>query len=238
MKRYIIALLTTLLCAGTSPAQESDAAHRQQRLIPDLEAETSTSAAAEPEQMVHSLEQTWIRQLHLKSNAAGLGLGIANLGVEVDLASHWSLNLPVYYSAWDYFKTTLKFRTLAIQPGLRYWPSAQHDRWFIEAHFGMAYYNIAYNGDYRYQDHNRETPALGGGLSVGYRLPLGKDRRWRVEFALGGGGYALHYDKFYNTKVTQEGFLVESVRKTYWGIDQVAISFSYTWDLTKKGGRP
>ncbi len=37
---------------------------------------------------------------------------------------------------------------------------------------GLAYYNFAFNGKYRYQDHLRQTPALGGGLSIGYRLPL------------------------------------------------------------------
>ena len=28
-----------------------------------------------------------------------------------------------------------------------------------------------------------------------------------------------------------------SVRKTYWGIDQAAVSFSYSIDLKKKGGK-
>ena len=49
--------------------------------------------------------------------------------------------------------------------------------------------------------------------------------------------YSLHYDKFHNTPRTKDGLLVESVKKTYWGIDQAAVSFSYAFDLKRKGGR-
>lgn len=180
----------------------------------------------------------WIRQLHVKTNVLGLGMAIANMAVEVDLAKHCSFTLPVYYSAWDYFKTTIKFRTLAVQPEFRYWFQPENEGWFLGAHFGMAYFNVALDGDYRYQDHNRETPAMGGGVAVGYRTHLSKNKRWKLEFALGGGAYSVDYDKFHNTKVTKDGLMVaSSVKKTYWGIDQAAISIAYAFDLKKKGGK-
>ena len=97
----------------------------------------------------------WSRKLHLKTNAIGLGMAIANVAAEVDLAKHWSFTLPVYYSAWDYFKSTIKFRTFALQPEFRYWLSEENDGFFGGVHFGLAYYNFAFDGDYRYQDHNR-----------------------------------------------------------------------------------
>lgn len=181
----------------------------------------------------------WTRHLHLKTNMLGLGLAIANVAVEVDLARQWSFTLPVYYSAWDYFKSTTKFRTLAFQPEFRYWPWAaeRNDGFFTGAHFGLAYYNIATNGKYRYQDHLRKTPAIGGGVSVGYRLPIDRCNRWRIEFSVGAGVYSLHYDKFHNTSPTKEGLMINSEKKTYLGIDQAAISFSYTFNLNRKGGR-
>lgn len=196
-------------------------------IVPD------TAAVTEP--LVPPVEQ-WTRRLHLKTNALGWGLAIANVAAEVDLARHWSFALPVYYSAWDYFTSDIKFRTFALQPEFRYWPSEHNDGFFAGAHLGLAYYNLATNGDYRYQDHSRSTPALGGGVSVGYRLPIGGSNRWRVEFSLGAGVYSLHYDKFRNTPRTSDGLMVESVKKTYWGIDQAAVSFSYTFDLKKKKG--
>ena len=179
----------------------------------------------------------WVPRLHVKTNAVGLGMGIANLAVEVDLARHWSFTLPVYYSAWNYFKETLKFRTFAIQPEVRYWPSRENTGLFAGAHFGWGYYNFAFDGEYRYQDRSAKTPAIGGGLSLGYRLPLSKNRKWNMEIAIGAGCYSLHYDKFRNTADTKEGLLVESIRETYWGIDQAALTFSYAFDLKKKGGK-
>ena len=181
--------------------------------------------------------KSWNRKLYLKTNAIGLGMGIANVAAEIDLAKHWSFLLPIYYSAWNYFKSTIKFRTLAVQPEFRYWLKEENEGFFTGAHVGLAYYNFAFDGDYRYQDHNRKTPALGGGVNVGYRLPISKNHRWQVEFSLGAAVYSRHYDKFYNTPNTKDGLMVESIKKTYWGIDQAAVSFSYSFDLKKKGGK-
>ncbi len=178
--------------------------------------------------------ENWYRKLHIKTNAVGLGLLMANVGIEVDLFRHWSFNLPVYYSAWDYFKSTIKFRTFAVQPEVRYWFREDNEGWFAGAHFTMAYYNIATDGEYRTQDRDGETPALGGGIAVGYSMPISKNNRWKMEFSLGGGVYPLHYDKFRNYP---NGLLVYDEKKTYIGIDQVNVSFSYTLDLKKKGGR-
>ncbi len=182
------------------------------------------------------IAEQWHRTLSVKTNALGLGLAIANAAVEIDLCKHWSFNLPVYYSAWDYFSETVKFRTLAVQPEIRYWFSEQNlcnDGWYLGAHFGLAYYNIATNGEYRTQDHDGTSPALGGGLAIGYRMPISKNNRWKVEFSIGAGAYKLHYDKFRNY---HNGLLVYTEKKTYIGIDQASVSFSYTFDLKRKGG--
>lgn len=176
---------------------------------------------------------TWMPHLSVKTNAIGWALGITNVAVEVDFAKHWSVALPFYYSGWNYFKTKLKFRTLGIQPEVRYWISEQNDRFFVGTHFGLASYNLALGGKYRYQDKDSDTPAIGGGVSVGYRMPISKDNRWKLEFSLGAGSYVLQYDKFYNTNPSKDGKLVTSVKKVYTGIDQAAISFSYTFDLKK-----
>lgn len=182
-------------------------------------------------------EEEWMHRLHFKTNAIGWVMGIANVAAEIDLAKHWSFAVPVYYSALNYFTSTVKFRTLAVQPELRYWFNEDNQKIFVGAHFGYAQYNVAVGGDYRYQDHDGNSPALGGGVSVGYRMPISKNNKWNVEFSLGVGAYGLHYDKFRNMSSTNDGLLVESIKKTYWGLDQVAVSFSYTFDLKKKGGK-
>jgi hypothetical protein len=173
-------------------------------------------------------------RLHLKSNALGWGMFISNLGVELDFARHWSFSLPVYYSAWDYFTPTVKLRTFSLQPELRYWVDESNDGWFGGIHWGLSYYNIAWGKDWRYQDREGNTPAVGGGIGVGYRMPLGRSQRWRIEFALGGGAYALHYDIFHNEP---NGLLTRTEKRTYLGIDHISISFSYLFDLKKRRGQ-
>ena len=179
----------------------------------------------------------WSPKLYLKTNAIGLGMAIANGAVEVDLARHWSATLPIYYSAWNYFKTTVKFRTFAIQPEVRRWLSEDNTGLFAGAHFGLASYNFAFDGPLRYQDHNRQTPAIGGGVSIGYRLPISHNKRWSVEFSLGAGVYSLHYDTFVNTPLTLNGPMVDTFKTVYWGLDRAAISLSYSFDLKQKGGK-
>ncbi len=170
--------------------------------------------------------------LSLKTNLIGLGLGISNIGIEADLAKHWSLAIPIYYSAWNYFSPTIKFRTLGVQPEVRYWFKENNTGLFLGAHLGVASYNIATDGLTRFQDHNGKSPAWGGGISVGYRMPLSKKHpNWKVEFTVGAGAYALYYDKFYNL---EDGRLFDSRRRTYFGVDNAAINISYRFNLNKR----
>lgn len=175
------------------------------------------------------------RHLYLKTNAIGLGMAIANLAVEVDLGRKWSVQLPIYYSGVDYFKSTLKFRTFTIQPEARFWFwGNENDKLFLGAHAGMSYYNFALDGKYRIQDRNANTPAWGGGLTIGYRMPISRNKRWKMEFSVGAGVYDLKYDKFYNTPKTWQGELSHTVQKTWVGIDHAAVSFSYMFNLKRK----
>ncbi|MBP3373115.1 MAG: DUF3575 domain-containing protein [Bacteroidaceae bacterium] len=178
----------------------------------------------------------WTRHIYLKTNFVGLALLNANISGEIDIAKHWSFNLPIYYSGCNYFKSTIKFRTFSIQPEVRYWPSGWNDSWFVGTHLGVSYYNFAFNGAYRYQDHNGRSPSIGGGLCLGYRMPLSGDNKWKIEFSAGAGVYPIHYDIFRNTPSTKNGLLVDTKRKTYFGLDQASISLAYTFDL-KTGGK-
>ena len=178
--------------------------------------------------------QTQPSGLHIKSNAAGWILFMANAAFEADLAGHWSVSVPVYFSTVNYFTPTIKFRVLGFQPEVRYWFSPENRGWFLGAHFGMAWYNIATDGPWRYQDHDGDSPALGGGISVGYRLPLSRNGRWNVDFSIGAGLYSVHYDMFHNEP---DGLLARTVKRTYWGPDSFEITFSYSFDTGRKADR-
>ena len=176
-------------------------------------------------------EPYWQRHLYLKTNTLGLGLLISNLGIEIDIAKHLSVSIPVYYSAHNFFTESIKFRTLATQPEIRYWKNASNDGLFVGIHGGVALYNIAVGGVVRYQDHDGKSPAIGGGIGLGYKMPISNDNRWHIEFALGAGVYKLHYDTFHNV---HNGKLIDTYHDVYFGLDNAAINISYRFDLKKR----
>ena len=197
-----------------------------------LERALAEMEAEEPEP-----EDEWTRRLTLKTNALGLGLLIANAAAEVGITERLSFHLPVYYSALNYFTQTVKFRTLAVQPELRYYIPGVSGL-FAGAHMSVASFNLAAGGDYRLQDRGGNTPLLGGGLSVGYRLQFRKNPRWGMEFAVGAGAYRFDYDRFVNEP---NGPYVDTINRTYIGIDNLSVSLTYDFDLGKvarKHGNP
>ena len=171
--------------------------------------------------------------MYVKTNAVGLALLSANAGVEFDLGRYMSVNIPVYYSAIDYFSPKVKFRNLSTQPELRVWPMTNKKGLYIGAHMGVGFYNFAFNGKNRYQDYAGKTPAIGGGLSLGYRLPISKDKRWNLEFALGAGAYPIRYDVFQNVDDVRDGQLIETSTGTYIGLDNVLLGISYRIPMKK-----
>lgn len=175
----------------------------------------------------------------LKTNTLGWSLAGANIALEYDVIPHLSVALPFYYSGGlDYFKETVKFRGIVIQPEVRYYPWLQdgdNGGFYVGAHLGLGWYNFALDGDYRIQDHKGRRPAWGGGLGVGYTLQFRKNPRWGMEFALGAGVYDAKYDMFFNE--ANGPYFKQGIRKTWFGIDNAAVSFTYRFDLKKKGGK-
>ena len=172
---------------------------------------------------------------YVKTNLAAWAMLVANVQAEMDVVSHLSVMLPIYYSGWDYFKSTLKYRTFTVLPEVRYWPRGDNQGFFAGLHGGFSYYNVALDGNTRWQDHDGNTPAWGGGLTVGYRLPIRKSSPWQFEFSVGAGVYTLDYDTFHNYK---NGLLTGRHKKTFFGIDNFAITLSYRFDQKRyrKGG--
>ncbi len=188
------------------------------------------STTVEPLSAAASSRHSW----YLKTNLAAWTLLIQNISVEADVSDRLSVALPIYYSGLNYFTRTVKFRTIAFQPELRYWLRQDSDNGlFLAIHGGVAWYNLAVNGSIRFQDHNGNTPALGGGVNVGYRCDITQSGRWRLELDAGLGAYSLNYDKYANVT---NGALVQAARKkTYIGLDRLSVSIIYTINLNRKG---
>ena len=173
--------------------------------------------------------------MKIKTNGLAWGIGQMNIAAEFAFAEHFSVAVPFYYSGgFDYFKSTIKFRGIVVQPEFRYYFKPENEGFYAGAHMGVGWYNFALNGDYRIQDHNGSRPAWGGGLGFGYVMQFKKAPAWGLEFALGAGVYDAKYDTFYNE---DNGPIAEQgVRKVFVGVDNAAVSVTYKFDF-KKGGR-
>ena len=142
--------------------------------------------ALQTDSVTYNLSE-YARHIYVKTNAPAWLLLWVNAGFEIDIAPHWSFNVPIYYSGWNYFTSKLKFRTFSVVPEFRWWPRKDNMGFFLNAHLGLNQFNYAKGGDWRYQTWHGHSPALGGGIGLGYRWNFCKNHRWSMEAAVGAG---------------------------------------------------
>lgn len=224
LRRSVSVLVTVRSERQAMPEPEPEpepVAEPESVATPDTVVAPATDVAEADEPLVPACRRGW----HLSSNLVGWGMFIANATGEYDFGCRWSAALSVYYSAWNYCTSTRKFRTFIFRPEVRYWFGSDRKGFFVDGHLSMVSYNFALKGwDYRIQDLDGKRPALGGGIGAGWRMPL--SRRWSAEAQVGVGCYALKYNRFENRP---NGQLVDTRRRTWFGIDNVAISLVYNF---------
>ena len=158
------------------------------------------------------------RYMALKTNIAYDAIAVPNLVFEMQFSKHISVELPVMFSGWD-ISDKHAVRTFAVQPEGRWWLEKAGKGHFFGVHAHMALFNVKWDEN-RYQSTGR--PLLGAGVSYGYKLPF--SRHWGAEFTLGAGYANMKYNTYYNI---DNGALIETKSRNYWGITRLGISLSY-----------
>ena len=171
-----------------------------------------------------SAPQTSSRYVAVKTNLAAWAGTIMNLAADVQVARHWSVELPVLWCPW-YVSDKHAVKTFTIQPEARYWLSHPGTGHFFGIHAHVGWFNVKWDRD-RYQDTDR--PLLGAGISYGYLLPF--NEHWAGEFTLGAGYANMRYDTYYNI---DNGARIDTRTKNYWGITRVGLSVVYRFNLKK-----
>lgn len=210
--------------------QQAPAAETQTEQIPASEpavtAETETQqtpAAVEttpatetiPEKAAYSWESgRW----SVKTNIPAWALVVANVAAEYRFADHWSVDVPLYYSSWTTART-YRFRTLAVQPSVRYWLKPEWKGHFFGVHLTAGQFNISVDKNTRYQDVNG---MYGAGIDYGYALKFSD--HWGMEFNIGAGYIYTKYNSYYNVK---NGTRFDTNVKNYWGVTRCGISLIY-----------
>lgn len=172
------------------------------------------------------------RFIAVKTNLLGDAALCANLGVEIGLWRHWSLDVPVWYSPYD-ITNGWRIRLLATQPEVRYWLKDTGEGHYFGVHATVAGFNVSMGGDYRYQDPNHA--AFGAGIGYGYAFHLDKSRRWSMEAQIGAGYIGYEYIKYHNTG--RNGAEVSRGKGTYWGVTRAGFAVAYKFYTGGKGRR-
>ena len=173
---------------------------------------------------------TMSSQVGIKTNVIPDALLSPNLGVEIGLAPHWTLDLTGEINFWDVNHHLWK-HWLA-QPEARYWFCDRFAGHFLGIHaiggqynFGNIHNNITSLGsrfknltDYRYQGW-----AAGAGIAYGYAWVLGK--HWNLEAEIGIGWMYTRFDKFSCENCGKR--LEKDKVHNYVGPTKIALNFEY-----------
>lgn len=148
-----------------------------------------------------------------------------NLGVEIALASQWTLDVPFNLNPWKFGDNRL--RHLGVQPEARYWFCERFSGWFAGVHGHVARFNVGGLPDWdifsgNMQKNRYQGYLYGGGLSVGYAWTL--KNRWSMEATVGVGYARIAADKY---PCANCGTAVDKGEKNYFGPTKVGLSLVY-----------
>lgn len=124
------------------------------------------------------------QRVALKTNVLQWATLSPNLGAELVLSNHLSLNLEGSFNPFRIGGTQLKY--FGFQPELRYWLGRPMSRHYV----GVT--GFLENNDMKWKSTKYYGDAFGGGLTYGYAWILGK--HWNLE-AFAGLGY-IYYRQF------------------------------------------
>ncbi len=171
------------------------------------------------QQPVETYTPSSSQYMALKTNLVYDAFGVLNLAYECQFADHWTAELPVMWSLWDW-KESRGLRTVALQPGVKYWFSKPGSGHAVGADFDLAWYNARWDDD-RYQSEGR--PAMGASILYAYTLNMG--RGWKAEFSFGVGYVNTRYNTYYNIS---DGALIDTRTKNYFGPTRLGITLVYS----------
>lgn len=231
MKQYIIALMLAVLASTVSAGAQIPRIRTS--APPEKTAQPKGGAQADKPAAVVAPKQngtakkgqgktspaTANRFMALKTNLAYDAVAVLNADFEIQVARHFSIDVPVIWSLWDW-KQDMGLRIVAVQPEARYWFGRVGRGSAVGVNVGVASYNFRHD-DIRYQN-TSGRPLVSAAVSYTYALPL--DSHWSAEFSLALGYANAKYDRYYNI---DNGALINTKTRNYFGPTKIGISLSY-----------
>ena len=171
------------------------------------------------------------QNVNIKTNLIPDALLSPNVGVEIGLKPHWSLDLTGELNMWTV--NDHKWKHWLAQPEARYWFCEYFAKHFVGVHllggqynFGNLHNNIKFLGTdlSRLTDYRYEGWAVGGGIAYGYSFLL--NRHLNLELEIGIGYLYTRYKEFECKECGKE---TDTGHHNYFGPTKAAINLVYVF---------
>ncbi len=165
----------------------------------------------------------------LKTNLLSDAALSPNLGIEVEMAPKWSLDLSGQFNLWTV--DSRKWRHWLAQPELRYWFCRRFSGHFLGMHLIGGEYNFARldlpdflgNKMRRLKDSRYQGWGAGAGITYGFAWPV--HPHWNIEAELGVGWIYTRFDSY---PCAECGTKIDSNRvHNYVGPTKAAVNLVY-----------
>ena len=191
--------------APETPADSADA------VPPVLEAPAE-------ETPVDAGEKSCLSNLSLRANLLRWATLTSDVGLEWRIGNRWSIGVNGSWTSWSWNDKERRYALWEVAPEVRCYLGEKR-AWYLGAMFKAGQFNYKLSGT------GRQGDLLGGGLSGGYLLSIG--RSLSLDFSLGLGYLDVDYEKY----IVVDGVRVRqgSGTKNWWGPINAGISL--VWHL-------
>ena len=125
--------------------------------------------------------------LSLRANLLRWATLTPDLGLEWRISDRWSVGVNGSWTSWTWRDKERRYALWEVAPEVRYYMGKER-----RGYLGVLFKTGAFN--YKLSETGRQGDILGGGLTGGYILPLGK--RLALDFSLGLGYLNADYEKY------------------------------------------
>lgn len=132
-------------------------------------------------------EQYPVPALSVRTNVVHWLMGSPNAGLEWRATESFGVLMSGAWTHLNWQSDERHFRHYKFNPELRFY-MGESRRFYLgaECHFGQF--------NFKFNDNGRQGDFVGGGLSLGYRLPV--KPKFAIDFNLGLGATSLDYEKY------------------------------------------
>lgn len=171
-------------------------------------------------------------QISVKTNLISDVLLSPNIGVEMKVAPHWSVDLTGQVNFWELSRHHYQWKHWLVQPEARYWLCSPFSGHFFAINASVGEYDIAnlknnvtfLGTKFKDLSHHRfQGWGAGAGIAYGYSWILA--RHWNIEAEIGIGWVYSRYDE-YNCVGCEKKISSNKVHN-YVGPTKLAVNLEY-----------